>query len=178
MIEKTAEAIASWVRKNNPNSSSVAVLKFGVIAVINLSIVVCLVLVVAAFTGNLLDSIVASLLFPILRQFSGGMHFRSTTICNIVTAIFILIAIYTPISYWYNGFILNAFAIMLLGVFAPSGIKKSKMPKSKYPQLKLIAILIASSDFLFQSPVLALVFFIQSLTVTPIFQWMLDRRNL
>jgi accessory gene regulator B len=177
-VENVAESIAYWINHKNPESSSIAVLRYALIALINQAIIVCIVLIITLITGDLLKGLLGITVMPILRHYSGGMHFKSNQICNIVTAIIILLSIYFPISYWYNGFILNIISLVILMIYAPSGIKKSKLPKSKYPRLKWISILIVGSNLLFNSPMIAILFFIQSLTTITGFQAILDRRNI
>jgi accessory gene regulator B len=169
-IETIANRIAVSINNNHPESSSVAVLKYALIAVINLIVTMSIVFIIAAITGDVIPAIVAIVAFPVLRYVSGGLHLSSSNMCNILTASFMLIAIYTPNNFWYNGFILNILTIIVLFLCAPSGIKRSKLDKKYYPILKFIAILLVSTNFLLQSHVLSIVFFIQSLTTTKLFQ--------
>jgi accessory gene regulator B len=176
-VERMAESIAGSIKKNNPDSSSIAVLRYALIALINLLIIVFVVLTIALSTNHFSNAVVAIIAFPLVRYFSGGLHLRSSMICNIISAILILFSIYTPLNYWYNGFILNLLTILFLALYAPSGIKKSKLPKSSYPILKVIAVLIVSTNLLFHSPVLSIAFFLQSITTIPAFSNILDRTN-
>jgi accessory gene regulator B len=176
-VEKTAESIAGSIKKNYPESSSVEVLRYALIAFINLIIVLIFVLTIALITGHLLNALTAVIAFPLVRYFSGGLHLRSSMVCNIISSILILFSVYTPLSYWYTGFTLNLLTILFLALYAPSGIKKSKLPKSSYPILKVIAILIVSTNLIFHSPVLSIAFFLQSITTIPAFSNILDRTN-
>lgn len=178
MINKLAESIAISIRKHDPNSSSLAVLKYSLIALINAVLVIGSMIIVGIITGDVVSVILASLAFPVLRYFSGGMHLQSSTLCNVVSVIIIMICVYSPIDYWYNGLVLNVISVVLLGLFAPSGIKQSKIKKEKYPLLKLVAVLIVCSNFIIHSPVLSIAFFIQAVTTIPLFEKWLDRLNL
>jgi accessory gene regulator B len=137
-----------------------------------------IVLVISVITGDFVNAIVAVLAFPALRYFSGGFHLNSAAACNIISATLVMIAIYTPVNYWYTGIILNLLSMIILFVYAPSGIKKSKLPKSSYPFLKVIAVAIVSTNLLFQSPVLSIVFFLQAITTLPAFKYLMDRTKL
>jgi accessory gene regulator B len=174
-VDTLASRIAESIQKNNPNSSSIAVLKYALIALLNLTIIMSSVLIIAAITGRVVDAVVAVLAFPLLRYFSGGLHLRSSTICNIISAILVLVSIYMPINYWYNGLILNLLTILILALYAPSEIRKSKMPKEQFPILKFIAIFVVSTNLFFHSPVLSIVFFAQSVTTIPFFVNILGR---
>jgi accessory gene regulator B len=169
-IEAIAESIALSVKRNYPDSSSVEVLKMGLVAGINLLITVFLVLGVSAITGDIKSGLVAVIGFPMLRYFSGGIHLKSSHLCNVITSTMMLLSIYMRVEYWYNGFIITIITILLLLIYAPSGIKRSRLGKEHYPKLKLIAILIVSSNFLLQSHVLTFAFLLQSLTTTTLFQ--------
>lgn len=177
MITKLSGYLANSIRNGNPNASSFVVLRYALNAIINAIIIISFVLVIGLITGKFYESILAVLAFPVLRYFSGGMHLKSSTICNIISTIIILICVYMPISYWYNGIVLNIVSLILLVIFAPSGIKQSKMKKENYKYLKLVALLIVGSNFVFQSPMLSLAFFAQSVTTIPVLEKWLDRLN-
>jgi accessory gene regulator B len=177
LMDNIARKIAISIQKNNPKSSSLAVLEYALISLINLILIMGSVLFIALITGRFVDAIVAVLAFPLLRYFSGGLHLKSANICNVISAALILISIYISITYWYTGIILNIIAMILLLLYAPSDIKKSKMKKNQYPLLKIIAILIVASNLLFQSPILSFVFFLQSITTIPVFIHILDRTD-
>ncbi|QGQ96764.1 hypothetical protein EHS13_18710 [Paenibacillus psychroresistens] len=177
IVYRLADNIAQSIRRNDPESSSIEVLRFALIALINAVIVIGSMLVVGALTGHFLDTLIASFAFPVLRYFSGGMHLRSSALCNVISVVIIAICVYTPMEYWYNGLVLNALSIGFLAIYAPSGIKQSKMKKENYFILKCIAILIVSTDFIFHSSVLSIALFAQSVTTVPIFEKWLDRIN-
>lgn len=170
-VERLAETLAKSIFNNYPNSSStIPVLRYALIAVINQLITISLVLIISALTGDILSGLTVIIAFPILRYVSGGLHLQSSNLCNILTATFMLLAIYMRIDYWYNGLVLNIVSIVILAINAPSGIKRSKLDKKYYPVLKVIAISVVSMNFIFQSHVLAVIFLIQSLTTTKLFQ--------
>lgn len=173
-VEKLAGYIAESIHKNNPESSSVAVLKYALTSLLNTAITIMLVISLALLTGRLLPGLLAVVAFPTLRYISGGLHLKSPNLCNVFTALFMLIAIYVPIEYWYTGFVTNVLAVVVLLLNAPSGIKRSTVDPKTYPVLKFAAVGIVSLNFLFQSNVLAVVFLFQALTTTHIFQKLVD----
>lgn len=175
IVDQVSNKLAVSINKNSANSSSIAVLKFGISATINLLIMVLIVMIVCIITGDFVKGLIACFMFPILRYFSGGLHLKSANVCNVVSAILVLISVYLPISYWYNGLVINVLTIGILLIFAPSGIKRSKLPAKYYPVLKLISIVIVGSNFIVQSPLLAVVFFTQSITTLPVLSRLLDR---
>ncbi|MBP1991392.1 accessory gene regulator B family protein [Paenibacillus eucommiae] len=175
-IERLAEYLAVSIHNNHPESQ-IAVHKYVLTALLNLIVIISLVLITAAFLGHFIDALICVLPFPILRFVSGGMHFKNEWLCNLVTSFFILLAIYLPIDYWYTGFIINSFAAMILLINTPSGAQGT-LDKKFYPILKGIAFLIVSSNFLFQSHILATLFFIQSLTTFSFSQKLIYRFKL
>ncbi len=176
-VEQLAEKLAISINKKNPNSSSIIVLRYALVSLINLIIIMGFIIIVGLVSGRIVEAVVAVVAFPALRYFSGGLHLRSSMICNIISAIFMLISIYAPLHYWYTGFIINLISFSILFLYAPSGVQKSKISKSQYPMLKLVALLIVSSNLIFHSPVLSIAFFAQSITTIPKFADILDRTN-
>ncbi|WP_256846886.1 accessory gene regulator B family protein [Paenibacillus sp. Pae108] len=177
-VESIADYLANAIHKHDPNASSVGVLRYGLITMINLVITISIVLIISVATGDVLPALLSIAGFPILRYVSGGLHLKSSHMCNVITASFMLISIYTPIEYWYNGFVLNVAAATIIFIYAPTGIKKSTLDPKHYPVLKWIGVGIVSLNFIFQSHVLALVFFIQALTTTKFFNRLVAKFNL
>jgi accessory gene regulator B len=175
IITKLSEYLANSIRNSNPQASSFIVLRYALITIFNALLIISLVVFIGVMTGNFIPSIVAVFAFPVLRYFSGGMHLKSSTVCNIISTVIIIICVYLPLSYWYTGIVLNVLSIVCLLLFAPSGIKQSKMKKENYKYLKLVAILIVCLNFYFQSPVLSMAFFAQSITTIPVFEKWLNQ---
>lgn len=173
-IESLAENLATSINKTAPNSSSIAVLKYALFNMLNLGIYMGIVLIIGLITGHFLDALMVIFAFPILRYFSGGLHFKSANTCNIISSLLVLLSIYLPISYWYNGFTLNIIAAVIILINAPANVQKSKLDKKYYPFLKFIAVLIVCTNFIFQSHILSMVFLFQSLTTLRIFQKILN----
>jgi accessory gene regulator B len=166
-----ATKAAEYINKNVENSSSVAVLRMTLITIINFIIVAAAVLMICFFTGKLAEGVIALLCSPLLRYFSGGVHLKSSTACNIVSIIMFLLAAHIQTSYYYTGLSLMIIIIFILLFYAPQGILNlSRLDVKYYPILKLISICIVASNFYFQSPLLSSVFFLQSLTLLPIAQ--------
>ncbi|MFF2481008.1 accessory gene regulator B family protein [Paenibacillus sp. NPDC058071] len=174
-VEKISERIAISIHRSTPNASSVAVLRYSLINLINLWIFMAIVLLISAFTGHFTGALLSIIAFPLTRYFSGGMHFKSMNVCNIVSSVLVLISIYLPIHFWYTGFVINTLALLILVITAPANVTRSKLEKKHYPILKVIVALIVSSNYLFNSEILALVFFIQALTTIPVWQKLLDK---
>lgn len=176
-VDQFSERLAISIHQNADNPASVAVLKYSLSMALKMMIFIVAILVISLITGHFWEGAVACAAFFTLRYFSGGLHFRSEQVCNVVSTIMILIAIYTPVNYWYTGVVLNLIAFILLMIFAPSNMKKSKLQPKHYPVLKLIALLIVAGNFVVQAPVLATAFFLQAFTTIPTWQKIMDRNN-
>lgn len=173
-VEKLSEMIAVSISVNDKNASSVAVLKYALTNLINLAIFMSIVLIISIITGHFYSAAIAIVAFPLLRYFSGGLHFRSMNLCNIISSALVLICVYSSINFWYTGIVLNIIATVILVITAPANVQRSNLKKKYYPVLKLVVALIALSNFIFQSEVLSMVFFIQALTTLPVLQKLLD----
>lgn len=179
LIDLTANKMAVYIHSQVEHSSSVAVLKYSLIIVINFFIVAFTTLLVCFFTGNVEKGIIALLCVPLLRYFSGGIHLKSAAACSLVTSLLILIAIHLQYSYIYSGVVLTLLSALILLFYAPQGILNvSSIDPKYYPLLKTISILIVSVNFYFESSFLASVFFLQSLTTLNAAQKFVDHYNI
>ncbi|MDD9266016.1 accessory gene regulator B family protein [Paenibacillus sp. GCM10023248] len=175
-VEKTANYIAQSINKYD-SSRSVTVMAYILKPFLNVLVTIAYVLIIAALTSHFLDALSCVWAFPLLRHISGGMHFKSNTVCNIISSLFILTSVYSPVIYWNTGFIINIIAIMILLIWAPNGVSGTMDPKN-YPLLKGAAILIVSTNFLFQSHILSVAFLIQAITTIPISQKVIHKLKL
>lgn len=164
MIEKMAEKLALALKKSNPDeTASVEVMKFSLSIILNFAIVTVLSLLIAALFKTAGATLLAMIGFAALRAVSGGVHLPVSEWC-IAVSVFIFVTIpHLPINDTWC-IILSIASIGLVLLFAPSRIEnQSRIPKSYYPLLKLVSVLLVALNFWFMSGVLAATFFIQSL---------------
>lgn len=174
-VDALSERIAIAINAAAPNASSVAVLKYSLINLINLAIFMVIVLVISLLTGHFGDALIAIIAFPLLRYFSGGLHFKSSQLCNVISSLLVLFCVYLSIDFWYTGLVINSIALLILIATAPANVPRSNLSKKQQPLLKLACAIIVSSNYLFQSDVLSLVFIVQALTTLPGLQKLLDK---
>jgi|GEM_PF-460045 len=174
-VEPAANKIAIAINSNASNPSSVAVLKYSLINLINLAIFMAIVIIVSIVTGDFIKALIAIVAFPIIRYFTGGLHFKSENVCNVVSSILVLICVYSTVDFWYTGFVLNTIALAVLVLRAPANVPRSNLKKHEVKYLKMIVVVIVALNFYFESPVLSLVFFMQALTTLPGAQQLLDK---
>lgn len=169
MITKLSGRIADFIRNNNDQAASKEVLMFSIGIVLNTLLVTVTVLGVGAITGRL--GVAATILasYVILRFFSGGVHLPTSTLCNSISIIIFLTLVHLPIDYWNVGLILNAAAVLITAIYAPTEdmMHLSRVGPKYALHFKFISLAIACSNVLIQSPSISLAFFAQSITLLP-----------
>ena len=169
-MDVLAGKIARYIRSNHPNPASEAVLLYSLIHVLNNTLTIVIVLTATLITGEFWNSLITLFLFAFLRMFSGGVHLQSSTLCSVISAIVIAFVAMSDYAFWPIGAALTTVALILVLIYAPSGLNGYGNLKEKYyPLLKIAAAVIISSNFLIQSPLFSSVFFAQTLTIIP---WM------
>ncbi|UJF36212.1 accessory gene regulator B family protein [Paenibacillus hexagrammi] len=129
----------------------------------NYFIIISLVEILSIATGDFLRSFIPLIAFPLLRYFTGGLHFKNPMTCNVVTALFMLTSLYVPIDFLHVGLAFNAIALFIVLLRAPTNISRFK--ESQYPALKIIAAVVILSNFWLQSPLLATIYLLQAVTL-------------
>jgi accessory gene regulator B len=122
------------------------------------------IVVIGLLTGRFLESMITPILFSILRRYSGGFHLSSAVGCAILSAAMVLIAIYMPGQYWYNGFVITAIAAIMMLAFAPAD---SRAPTKYHRLFKWISVAMVASNFLLHLHLLAWIFLLQGITIIP-----------
>ncbi|MFC7749090.1 accessory gene regulator ArgB-like protein [Paenibacillus thermoaerophilus] len=166
MIESMANRIATRIKETNPEQTvSVAVMKYSLIILFTTIGGFVLTMAIGIVTGKALPTFLALISFAVLRFFSGGFHFKSALMCILGSTAVIAPLPHIPVNE-LAFYILMGGSLLLLLLFAPSNIKgNSKIPEKYYPLLKIVSMLVVSSNFIFHSEVMALAFFIQAITV-------------
>ncbi|MEF3313702.1 accessory gene regulator B family protein [Paenibacillus sp. GYB004] len=167
MIERIAGQLATTIKTANPErTSSVEVLKFSLIIVLNAISIVLLTMALGLVTGTFSETLLVLGGFAFLRFFSGGLHLSSSEWCVVVSTAVLAVIPHLPLdsySVWLNGISL---AIMLF--FAPAKVEEHhRIAQSKTVTFKIICICIVASNFALGSEVLAKTFFVQSLLLLP-----------
>jgi len=169
MIDTLSLHLAKKIKSKVPDHpSSVEVLKYSLLFLLNAAFIVSLTMITSLFTGNSNEAVIALLSFAVLRQASGGIHLHSGVTCIIITTILMTtlsFASFTPMI----TTCITAAALIVTLIFAPSRLEKqTRFPRKLYPLLKWIAVLIVGINFLIVSPVLAATFLVQALSLITI----------
>lgn len=168
MIDMTARRLASVIKQANPEqTASVPIMTYSLAILLNY----VLTFVVSLGIGALLEQISGVILclggLIILRLLSGGYHFRSMTSCFIfTTSLVTLIPILTSRvdilpSLFY---IMTIFSTLLLIFKAPTEMN-DLFPTRMRIVLKMICVVIVTSNLWIDSEVLLMIFFVQSMSL-------------
>ncbi|ASA20894.1 accessory gene regulator ArgB-like protein [Paenibacillus donghaensis] len=166
MIEKWSACTAQAIKRIVPHHpASEAVLKYALEGVYNALLIIVGTLLISAFTGRTAEAVTILISFALLRQISGGKHLKSGVGCVIfTTAAFTLLSWIRPDMGLTQ--ILNVISLLLVSKYAPSRIEQqSRIPRAYYPVLKIMAALLIGINFVVASPVIAVSFFAQALTL-------------
>jgi len=169
MIERAARHLAVRIKNADPeHTASPAVLEYALTILLNTSLIVGVTLLIGWWTGKLASAAGALLAFASLRFFSGGFHFRSSAACSTAS---ILLCVTIPfLAPWAEGHLaaIHLLCLILLLLFAPRLDHRTTMPKTFHPLLKYLSLAVVAANFFFQSPVAALAFLAQCLTILPL----------
>jgi len=166
MIDTIASKLATSLKNANKNETpSVAVMKFALIITLNSSITIILSLSIGALFGKFTETAIVLCCFALLHFFSGGYHFKSAMACTFASIFTIVLIPLIPITKDV-AYILMLCSLILILIYAPSNISNAaRLPEKYFPFLKLISIVIVLGTVFLSLELLALTYFIQSLTL-------------
>lgn len=166
MLESLSRNIARTLKKNNPdNEVDIEVLEYGIAMTMNQYGVILITITIGAIFGQLMESVLALVGLATIRSFSGGVHFSSLTACMIMTSLFCVIVPVIPLSKT-AVIILTMISILIFLFRAPNWFEEITVQKNGIIY-KSLALLIVSCNLVLQSTILAIVFFVQALTILP-----------
>jgi len=169
MMESLALKLARAIKNiDQEKTASIEVLKFSLEGILNVAVTAILVIVVGLITGNLFEALIGLISFAVLRFVSGGVHLQKSFHCSLITTLIICLAPLMSLNQtWF--IVVTGLSLILLLLFAPSNIEgHARLPKKFFPLLKLISLVIVSSNFLLNDSTIAIVFLAQSVTTIPI----------
>lgn len=164
-----AYRIARAIKEADPDKThSIEIMQYSLTIILNTLSIIISTLVIGWLLGEFREAALAMCCSIVLRIASGGVHLRSAWACNVVsTSIFVLIPIIS--LYWDPPVnVLNIVILLIMILYAPQPDRNTSVPKKWYPWLKLMSILLAASNFYWNSEVIGLAFLIQSLTIIPL----------
>ncbi|MFS0723028.1 accessory gene regulator ArgB-like protein [Paenibacillus sp. 1P07SE] len=166
MIEAWAEKLAISIKNaNTRETSSIAVMTYALIIVINFLIPYTSAAIIGLLTGTLLETGFSIMMLVLVRAVSGGYHFQSSALCTLVT---LSVAAGAPHLPFPEDWILLATGLcfILFAIFAPANIKGyARMPEKYFPVMKILSLFIVGSNFFIQSPTLTIILLLQALSL-------------
>ncbi|WP_019909609.1 accessory gene regulator B family protein [Paenibacillus sp. HW567] len=166
MIELLAAKMAFSLKRSVPDHpSSVEVFKFAIAMMLNVIFIVLATLGISLFTGHTGEAAAILISFALLRQLTGGIHLKSNLQCTVVSTLtFTGISLLVLPELW--TVLATTAALLAILLLAPVGIdQQSRIPPKYFPYMKLAALLLVASNYFILSPVLALSFLAQSVTL-------------
>ncbi|WP_342478503.1 accessory gene regulator B family protein [Paenibacillus sp. FSL H7-0350] len=158
--------IASIIKQTNPQeTSSIEIMQYSLNIILNSLVIIISSLLIGWFTGSVGETATVLFGFAFLRFMSGGKHLKTATACN---AISITLCSSLPhLSFLIENqlWIINLSSFIIMLIFAPNPDANVRIPLRIYPFLKVISLMMVTSNFFICSSVLGLAFFAQSLTV-------------
>lgn len=166
MISKLANKMAIWLIDRSPKARySVAAIEFILIIILNVLLTIFIALPIALILGHLMETVVILLASYLLRQYSGGYHMSKSWKCIVTTVFLSNVIPYINLSL-YPVLILTGISAILAAIFAPSRIElDTVIPKREYKYLRILSVQIIFFNFIFLSPVLAVTFALQSISL-------------
>ncbi|TKH43419.1 accessory regulator AgrB [Paenibacillus terrae] len=172
MIEPLALRMAQHIKSVVPDHpASVPVLKHALAVLLNMAFITGLTLVISVFTGHTREVVTIMAAFAFLRQMTGGIHLKSGMGCVAVsTLLFTGLSFITLDDKW--NMIATIISMLLILIFAPSGIERqTRIPKRYFPLLKVAALITVGLNLWFAYPFVAISFFAQTLLLINVRRW-------
>ncbi|CAM3511247.1 accessory gene regulator B family protein [Marinicrinis lubricantis] len=148
------------------HEASVQVLQYALINMINIVSIIIIISIVSGILGTFPETMLALILFIIIRFLSGGSHLKQAESCIIVSSAILSIVPFVPVSaavIWPIGFI----SLLLHILYAPQKLKWRKIPERHLIYFKISSCIFILSGLVVESDVFALVCLIQSVTLLP-----------
>lgn len=166
MIEALSRRIAVKIKKADPEGPvSIEVMEYELGIKLNWYTTLILTCLFGSIFSNLVGSLVAFLALVCSRKFSGGVHFRSLTICALFSSLlFATIPLIQLNTYQVQS--LNALIILIFLLFSPNNYEERNESRLE-PYYKLLSVLIVASNLVIQSSIICLSFAVQAISILP-----------
>lgn len=158
--------IASLIKQTNPEeTSSIEIMQYSLNIILNSLVIVITSLLIGWLTGNVAGTATALFGFAFLRFTSGGKHLKTATACNIISITLCSSLPHLAFLIENHLWIINISSLIIMLIFAPNPDANVPIPLRWYPLLKVVSVLMVTTNFFIHSSVLGLAFLAQSLTV-------------
>ncbi|OZB98077.1 accessory gene regulator ArgB-like protein [Paenibacillus sp. XY044] len=167
MIDLFSDKLSSYLKNKYPEElPALSIVRYSIKFLIS-NVLPIIIIILSSILFQMTKEVVIGLLgFCILRMFSGGYHVKSAELCILtsVTVIYLIAIVGQQINSYM--IVLDLISIILVGIYAPSNIKKqTRIKEENYRYLKLMSLIIVTSNIFIQSNILSVAFLIQSITL-------------
>ncbi|CAH1200619.1 Accessory gene regulator protein B [Paenibacillus plantiphilus] len=162
---KLANNLAVRIHSANPHHSvSLPVQSYAIETIIVSTIITSVALLIGLLLEQALEVLSIIIVFPLLRFITGGRHFSSPTACIATTVIgFNVVPILAQYVHSTTAIlILTIGSLLLCIIYAPQG---NRAIVKQHQIIKLAGGAIIAVNFIVMSPVLAIAFFLQAVTL-------------
>jgi len=168
MIEALTQRIVRFIEVHNDRKQvSRAVMVFALQSLLTNLLTIVLSLLIALLLGTLRETAVVLVAVAVLRNLTGGLHFKSATVCVVVSTLAVVLIPFIPIDKM-TGMVLTVASAILVLLFAPADLKgKTRISDKGMQIMKMAGLLLVCSNLALQSTLLALSFFSVGLTLIP-----------
>lgn len=168
MLEAVSRHIASAIKKADPTGpASIDVMTYVISIRLNLYLTILFTMLGGLMTGHIIGSMFALGVLMISRKLTGGRHFSSLTICLLFTSSLCIIAPLISLALATN-IAINIVAFVIFYIHAPSYFTSHEHEiRKNNTTYRLIICFIVAINIVFLSPILTIIFLIQSLSILP-----------
>jgi len=168
MIEALTQRIVRFIEIHNDRKQvSRDVMVFALQSLLTNLLTIVLSLLIALLLGTLRETAMVLVAVAVLRNLTGGFHFKSATLCVVVSTLIVVLIPFVPIDK-ITGLVLTIISVILVLLFAPSDLKGHTRISDRGLQImKMAGLLVVCSNLVLQSPLLALSFFSVGLSLIP-----------
>jgi accessory gene regulator B len=167
IVEEISKRIATYLHENTRDKEKFTYNKlyYGLQIIVNFVIVTFVLLILSAALGVFVKALYIFVAIILLRQFSGGIHLKSSEACAVVSVLIMIAVVLLPEYEW--SIWMDVMSLIMIGVFAPATFKVSKDRRPKpYYIMKLVSVVIVLANlFIVKDFYVSLVFLIQSISV-------------
>ncbi|WP_342419874.1 accessory gene regulator B family protein [Paenibacillus sp. FSL H8-0168] len=167
MLERLSRRIALGIKRADPDGpGSADVLTYIIAIKLNWYSGLILTLLFGWVLSDVLNALLAFFSFVVLRKYSGGLHFKSLTVCAVFSAALFAGIPLIPLGHDGTLLLTSITALVVLCV-APNNFEDIN-PSKIDPYLKWVSLVIVLTNFIIQSPVIALSFAAQAILLLPL----------
>ncbi|RKP53175.1 hypothetical protein D7Z26_15725 [Cohnella endophytica] len=166
MIEALSHKISDYVYRHNERGHvSREVMQFAINSILSNSITFTLSLLIGLIDGAFWGTAMSLVAIALMRNLTGGYHFKSTTACIVVSTAAVTVIPFIPVSD-VAMYAMNAVALGFVIAFAPSNLRGvTRLSERQLQRMKWVGAILIAANFFYQSDILSLAFFVQSISL-------------